>query len=54
MAVISDSRALEPDLILSSDKKEVLFVSDLERERRVKSSFDFFTSLVSEFLGGLR
>lgn len=54
MAVNLDSRALEPDLILSPDKKEVLWLSDSECERRIESSFEIFASLLSDFWGGCR
>lgn len=54
MAVNSDSTGIEPSLILSPDKKEVLWASDSEIEERVERSFEAFFSLFSEFLGRLR
>ena len=45
-----DSKVLEPDLIISSDGKEVLFCSDSERLERDKKLLDFLFHRLAFFL----
>lgn len=50
MAFKIDSKVLEPDLILSSDGKEILFCSDFERLEREKRFIDFLALNLCDFL----
>ena len=45
-----DSKVLDPDLILSSDGKTILYASDSERLEREKRLLDFLFVNLCDFL----
>ena len=48
------SKVLEPDLILSPDRKRVLYASDFERLEREKRLVDSLTFFLADFLARTR